>query len=444
MPRFQPRGDLSNPLSCGGESTLKNLNYDVLDVVSFMFAPLRKAMETALEKNNRVDLMPLVTKYMWFRVGLGMIRPVRVDDVWMQGELGHNEYLAGLVTRAQYYDLVGATKGSIPAMLEGCNAQWEQGWKLGKAATGDETIVPHKGKRAGHLRQFVPRKPHNTGLKLYCLADSVHAYTLNVYLFTGVRGKLSRRSTAAGSLTPSRVLYRWADALPIGTAIIADSYFGSVEVARTLCARRIPFIMLAKRTTRGVDELKAQCNVQEIKSKVIDGGCKLCVFKNRPVGRKPARIVPLLHNVKFSGRSVTHHLGYEIPPAIYAYRQLAGGVDTANQMALQHREVGRCSTWAQAVRYFLLRYAMTNAFATCRFLKLLPKGERMYAFQWACMKAVCGEPLLRHVGSVHAPLRRATRTTCHHCRDGASLWGCSGCKEEVRLHVKCFADFHAD
>ena len=120
--------------------------------------------------------------------------------------------------------------------------------------------------------------------------------------------------------------------------------------------------------------------------------------------------MPVIPNVKFSGRSVTHHLGYEIPPAIYAYRQLAGGVDTVNQMAMQHREVVWCSTWAQAVQHILLRYTMANAFTTCQFLRLLPKGERMYAFLWTCMKAVCGNPRLRHVPSVHAPVRRATRS----------------------------------
>ena len=422
-------------------STLQD--YDVLEVVDFMFAPLVDAMVTALEMNAAPHLKPLVTKYVWFRLGLGMIRPVRVDDVWAPAELGYNEYLAKLLTRAEYYELVSCSKGCIPSMVEGCNRQWRRGWKLGKAATGDETIVPHKGKRAGYLRQFVPRKPHNTGLKLYCLADSVHSYTVDVYLFTGKRGVLSRRTTAAGALPPARVMYRWADELPFGTALIADSYLGSLEVAETLSSRNIPFIILAKRSTRGVLALKSRCPNQEMVSEVVDGGFMLCVFKNRPVGRKPARVVPILHNIKFSGAMVTHHLGDQIPRPIYAYRQLAGGVDTANQMALQHREVGRCSTWAQAVRHFLLRYAITNAFTTCRFLRLLPKGERMYAFQWAVMKAVCGESRSWHVADVHAPVPLGERRACQHCRIGASTWGCSGCRGEVHLHVKCFAAFHA-
>ena len=33
-------------------------------------------------------------------------------------------------------------------------------------------MVPHKGIRAGPLRMFIARKPHSTGIKLYCLADA--------------------------------------------------------------------------------------------------------------------------------------------------------------------------------------------------------------------------------------------------------------------------------
>ena len=48
------------------------------------------------------------------------------------------------------------------------------------AKGGDETMVPHKGKRAGPLRQFIPRKPHSTGVKLHMLADAVHPFVTDI------------------------------------------------------------------------------------------------------------------------------------------------------------------------------------------------------------------------------------------------------------------------
>ena len=49
-----------------------------------------------------------------------------------------------------------------------------------------------------------------------------------------------------------------------------------------------------------------------------------------------------------------------------AYRQFANGVDTANQMALQHRETRCFTSWSKPTRAFLLRYAMVNSFTIVR------------------------------------------------------------------------------
>ena len=53
-------------------------------------------------------------------------------------------------------------------------------------------------------------------------------------------------------------------------------------------------------------------------------------------------------------------------PVVAAYRTVSRGVDGVNHMALQMRQVGRQMTWAHAVRAVVLRYAVVNAFATCR------------------------------------------------------------------------------
>ena len=59
----------------------------------------------------------------------------------------------------------------------------------GGGACGDESVVPHKGMLAGPLKMFITRKPHPTGIKLYCLADATWGYVVDMYLYTGVRGR---------------------------------------------------------------------------------------------------------------------------------------------------------------------------------------------------------------------------------------------------------------
>ena len=439
MPVFEPRADLSDVKQAGGRTTLEG--FDIIEVLAYMVSPLIRLMHSSLANTDRMDLKPLVVKYMWFRVGLGMVRPIRVDNIWDTGAIDYNAYLSNLLSRREYYDIAQASKYSVSSALERCSAQWREGWELGRAATGDETIVPFKGKRAGNLRQFVPRKPHSTGLKLYCLADGVHAYIVDVYLYTGRRGVMQRNSSAHGKNTPAEMMHRWADDIPTGTALIADSFFGTLSVAEALHDRGVPFLVLTKRNTVGVAALGARCTPCSCRVAVQPQGFALCVYKNPKVGGKAARVVPFLTNCRFRNEWVHHHLRYRIPRPVFAYRYLAGGVETANQLSLQHREVGRCSTWSQAVRHFLIRYALTNAFVTCRVLGHLPKNETLWQFQWSCMKRMCGETIVRPpADQLHVPVRAPKRARCAHCPAGTSQWKCSGCGRP--LHIQCFAAFH--
>ena len=139
-------------------------------------------------------------------------------------------------------------------LIERCNEVWGSLGRLGVVASGDETVVPHKGVRAGPLRQFIPRKPHSTRVKLYVSADAVEPYVTNVYLYVGVRGQLRRASTVQGNMNARQIVKNWADVLPEGTILVADNFFGSHEAAKGLAARETPFLMLCKRDERGVSE----------------------------------------------------------------------------------------------------------------------------------------------------------------------------------------------
>ena len=195
-----------------------------------------------------------VVRFLLFRVLLGMIQPRRIDDVWVPKALSYNARLSQLLTRREYYRLNRVLRPDVTLLIERCNEVWGSLWRLGAVASGDETVVPHKGVRAGPLRQFIPRKPHSTGVKLYVLADAVEPYVTNVYLYVGARGQLRRASTVQGNMNARQIVNYWADVLPEGTILVADSFFGSHEAAKGLAARGTPFLMLCKRDERGVSE----------------------------------------------------------------------------------------------------------------------------------------------------------------------------------------------
>ena len=91
--------------------------------------------------------------------------------------------MAQLLSGKEYYVLRLDIRSDVVELLEKCNGQWAGAWCLGGTPCGDESMVPHKGIRAGPLRMFVTRKPHSTGIKLCCLADATSAYVVDMYLY---------------------------------------------------------------------------------------------------------------------------------------------------------------------------------------------------------------------------------------------------------------------
>ena len=67
----------------------------------------------------------LVTRFLVFKLLLGMIRPRRIDDVWDPKLLSYNRHLVQLLTRREYYTLNRLLRPAIDALLETCNTTWK-------------------------------------------------------------------------------------------------------------------------------------------------------------------------------------------------------------------------------------------------------------------------------------------------------------------------------
>ena len=61
-----------------------------------MFKPVLECMTFGLQEHNREDLVECLPCYVMFRIGLGMLQPRRIDDVWESESMRHNPYLVEL------------------------------------------------------------------------------------------------------------------------------------------------------------------------------------------------------------------------------------------------------------------------------------------------------------------------------------------------------------
>ena len=126
--------------------------------------------------------------------------------------------------------------------------------------------------------------------------------------------------------------------------------------------------------------------------------------------------MPMLTKIHFPQPGPVHRRsGNGVNPVVASYRQLSRGVDGVNQMALQMRQMGRHMTWSHAVRAFVLRYAVVNAYATCWSLGRAQTGTM---FEWQrdlirrrFCKVVVAKP-------IHVPVRMPGHRVCNHCNRG--------------------------
>ena len=146
----------------------------------------------------------------------------------------------------------------------------------------------------------------------------------------------------------------------------------------------------------------------------------------------------MLTNVHFPQAGPVHRRsGNELNPVVASYRQLSRGVDGVNQMALQMRQMGRQMTWSHAVRAFVLRYAVVNAYATCRSLGGARTGT-MFDWQWDLIRRrFC---TVAEAKPIHVPVRMPGRRVCARCNPGKTHYVCCGCGKWY--HVGCFAVAH--
>jgi hypothetical protein len=409
-------------------------------VVENLFSPITGAQEAYLSGAGEVSVPGLALHYCLFRVGIALLRPRRVDDIWDATTLHHNPFLGRLLSRKAFYRVQRLATVDVPLLAESCSVHWSACWQMGPVGAGDEQIVPHKGKRAGPIRQFVPRKPHNTGVKLYALCDSGMAYCVDVYVYFG---RLVGRTDSdwSGSATPAEVVLRWHSLLPQGVILVCDSFFGSHQTATNLAAADRPFVLLMPRSSAMVKEASAGLEEGGLHSTTnAEAGYTLCVFKNPKVGNKPARVVPFTTNCVFPEPLVPHK-DFQLHSLVSFYRTEANGVDHVNQYALSHRELGRMSKWSNAVRSFMIRLAITNSFTTCKQLGLIETHVSCFEFSYGLLKAVCPPVRTVAVTPWHLPqkLRGQRRRTCVVCGKYSRFF-CGGCSQV--LHPKCFVRGH--
>ena len=254
-------------------------------------APEENLQCQAPRDHRKPHLIPLEPRYNAPLIPLEMVRPIKVNRVWDRKGLPYNPYMTKRLRPRQCYLMQRLLRTDVISLLENYNSQWAGAWCMGGGACGDESVVPNKGMLARPLKMFIARKPHPTGIKLYCLADATWGYVVDMY--TGARGTLRRYGTSAGNFDAKNIMRLSASLLPEVTVLCADCFLGSHGLAKECAASKRAFLLMTKRSTYGVTWAGEQVKEgQTVVCTVADFKYSWCVYKNPKVGHKHPRLCP--------------------------------------------------------------------------------------------------------------------------------------------------------
>ena len=277
---FNPTNGLFDANGCGPRNCAEvktelqafRLFFDQFVVNLIMEDTERYAMKAAAEKHpdspvtdaERAEIYKLNTEknlfnYVAILLTIGLNRPPDVNFCWngvsdsdKQPSFYGCQVIQSLMPRDLFwaYNRLFHWAGQKPeranvALLEAhLNFLFVLYWTAWEHIVVDEGVIPYEGRCPG--RVYIPSKPHDTGIKYFCLADKYN-YVMHFFLSQDFRTADEKESDTPNprSQKPCNVVYCALDAIKDGKSriLITDSYYGSVDLCLELHKDGYRFIM---------------------------------------------------------------------------------------------------------------------------------------------------------------------------------------------------------
>lgn len=322
--------------------------------------------------------------------------------------------------------------------IELLRSNCQKAWNLDQVLIVDEMLIPFTG-RWKHI-QFIKGKPHNTGLKMYCLADS-NFYVWDFWLYQGNESERSGK--------PMNIVLDFAtNAIKEQHKphfIVADSYYGSLKLAEELHSRQFGFLLSCK------SDRPAYLFSKFLHEDLKKGGYN---FTNNAhfsaITYFDKAKVNLISNLFLTHKEASNSTqSKSLPMGLYWYRRWLGGVDHFDRWFHLYLQPHRNIKWTQALLTGLFKIAVgnTNIIAinlghettlketTVEIIKHLSKNTTLRKEQ--------GSVGVKK-GFQHFPQLIEDKKSCIMClKNGlksSTTYICKVCK--VFLHPKCFESYH--
>ena len=205
--------------------------------------------------------VPELKVFMAIWLYMGMKRQLNIKSYWhKQGSIFHCSIISSIMTRSRFIELTRCLHIINPAtyvrekdlpgydklrqvrwLIEYIKNNRRNLWTLGKYCTIDEMMICYMGSYCP-LRQYMPQKPQNRGIKVWCLACSTSKYMWNFSIYckkTQVEKDVHWVAREEPKLAHKVVLDPTSDICKKGHVMAMDNFFTIIGLFMDLYSRGI-------------------------------------------------------------------------------------------------------------------------------------------------------------------------------------------------------------
>lgn len=232
------------------------------------------------------------------------------------------------------------------------------------SASIDEQIIPFTGRTT--LKQYVPGKPHPTGLKNFVLS-SPSGMVLDFEIYQG-KSALSTNTSELG--VGACAVLRLSKSMPRGSALFFDRYFTTAPLIRHLSSQglRATGTIMKNRVPKDSKLLDDKALVKKGRGSfcqtvnVADGICLVKWVDNKPITFASSHIGedPVGECQRWCKRERVYK-DVPRPAVVEQYNKNMGGVDLCDRMVSLYPSKARTTRWTVRAFSFLADVAVVNA-----------------------------------------------------------------------------------
>jgi len=241
----------------------------------------------------------------------------------------------------------------------------EENFYPGRCISVDESIIPYNRQHPG-ITVYIKNKPINKGFLLYDIADPRNGYLLKAELYTG---RENRNNKGLVMIRTLRLLEKYLDK---GHIVFGDNFYTSIELVQNLTKRNTGYVgtlRFNRDKSNGLDDgmKKGDCRYYKSKenpSLLLTYWWETILVKALSNCIKPQYIFYKLYK-KVSGGTK-----YKQAPLVFKeYSKNAKGVDYANKLLSNYRNIHRTSHWWHVIFSHFLMVTLNNAYNIYKYNK---------------------------------------------------------------------------